>query len=69
VHRIGRTGRANTTGTAYTFFTTDNAKQANSLVKILEEANQVIDPKLREMASIGGYGAFLVFFYLNPRFF
>lgn len=54
VHRIGRTGRARTTGTAYTFFTTENAKAARQLVNIMEEANQEIDPRLREMARYGG---------------
>jgi ATP-dependent RNA helicase DDX5/DBP2 len=44
------------TGTAYTFFTQDNNKQAKELVKILDEANQEVDPKLREIArnSFGG---------------
>ncbi|KAJ3094498.1 ATP-dependent RNA helicase dbp2 [Phlyctochytrium planicorne] len=56
VHRIGRTGRAKTTGTAYTFFTADNYKQARDLLRILEEAKQEIDPKLREFAMAGGGG-------------
>ncbi|KAJ3081376.1 putative ATP-dependent RNA helicase ddx5 [Rhizoclosmatium hyalinum] len=56
VHRIGRTGRAKTTGTAYTFFTTENAKQARDLLGILEEAKQEIPPQLREMAFAGGGG-------------
>jgi len=46
VHRIGRTGRANTTGTAISYFTADNAKLAKDLVKILKEANQEIDPQI-----------------------
>ncbi|KAJ3110087.1 ATP-dependent RNA helicase dbp2, partial [Physocladia obscura] len=54
VHRIGRTGRAKTTGTAYTFFTTDNAKQARDLVGILEEAKQDVPAQLRELARVGG---------------
>ncbi|KAI8839282.1 ATP-dependent RNA helicase [Chytridium lagenaria] len=56
VHRIGRTGRAKTTGTAYTFFTAENFKLARDLIRILEEAHQEIDPKLREFASAGGGG-------------
>jgi Helicase conserved C-terminal domain len=32
VHRIGRTGRCNDTGTAYTFFTPSNASKAADLV-------------------------------------
>ncbi|KAJ8890699.1 hypothetical protein PR048_010208, partial [Dryococelus australis] len=51
VHRIGRTGRSQRTGTAYTFFTTSNARQAADLVAVLREANQVINPKLYEMAE------------------
>ncbi|XP_050534532.1 probable ATP-dependent RNA helicase DDX5 isoform X2 [Daktulosphaira vitifoliae] len=51
VHRIGRTGRSHKTGTAYTFFTHSNAKQASDLVAVLTEANQTINPKLREMAE------------------
>lgn len=30
VHRIGRTGRSNKTGTAYTFFNSDNPKTVNT---------------------------------------
>ncbi|GFN78187.1 ATP-dependent RNA helicase dbp2 [Plakobranchus ocellatus] len=49
VHRIGRTGRATNTGTAYTFFTPNNAKQAADLVQVLREAKQVISPKLLQL--------------------
>lgn len=57
VHRIGRTGRSQRTGTAYTFFTMQNAKQAADLVAVLKEANQVINPKLMEMAEMSrGFG-------------
>lgn len=41
MHRIGRTGRSNNTGTAYTLFTNQNAAKANDLVSVLKEANQV----------------------------
>ena len=41
VHRIGRTARSNKTGTAYTFFTSNNAKQAQELIDVLQEAKQV----------------------------
>ena len=50
VHRIGRTGRANTTGTSITFFTSDNVKLARDLVGILREAGQQISPALEAMA-------------------
>lgn len=57
VHRIGRTGRSSNTGTAYSFFTRSNAKQAADLIAVLKEANQSIDPKLEDIAEtrmIGG---------------
>jgi len=41
VHRIGRTGRSNNTGTAYTLFTHSNANKANDLIQVLREAHQV----------------------------
>ncbi|KAJ6262812.1 ATP-dependent RNA helicase dbp2 [Drechslerella dactyloides] len=56
VHRIGRTGRAGQKGTAITFFTTENAKQARDLVTVLTEAKQQIDPRLSDMARGPGYG-------------
>ncbi|KAK6357804.1 ATP-dependent RNA helicase dbp2 [Orbilia blumenaviensis] len=43
-------------GTAITFFTTDNAKQARDLVTVLTEAKQQIDPRLSDMARGPGYG-------------
>lgn len=46
VHRIGRTGRASNTGTAYTLFTPGNSNKAKDLVAVLREANQEISPKL-----------------------
>jgi ATP-dependent RNA helicase DDX5/DBP2 len=54
VHRIGRTGRAGNTGTAYTFFTPDDFKLAHKLVDILREANQQVPPTLLEYAARGG---------------
>lgn len=51
IHRIGRTGRSDTTGTSYTFFTDNNARQAGDLVNVLREAKQDIEPKLLEMAN------------------
>ncbi|XP_071507605.1 probable ATP-dependent RNA helicase DDX5 isoform X1 [Diadema antillarum] len=60
VHRIGRTARSSRTGTAYTFFTPNNVKQAPDLLQVLREANQVINPKLISLAeqarSYGGKG-------------
>ncbi|XP_019866485.2 uncharacterized protein LOC109595549 [Aethina tumida] len=56
IHRIGRTGRSDSTGTSYAFFTPNNFRQAKDLVSVLKEANQVVNPKLTEMANrTGGY--------------
>ncbi|RVE69126.1 hypothetical protein OJAV_G00074700 [Oryzias javanicus] len=61
IHRIGRTARSSKTGTAYTFFTANNMRQASDLIAVLREANQAINPKLLQMAedrggrSRGGY--------------
>uniref|UniRef100_A0A182YNL9 RNA helicase n=1 Tax=Anopheles stephensi TaxID=30069 RepID=A0A182YNL9_ANOST len=52
IHRIGRTGRCNNTGTAYTFFTPNNASKARDLIDVLKEAKQVINPKLVELANM-----------------
>jgi len=56
VHRIGRTGRAGAVGTAYSFFTSANARMARQIIGVLEEAKQHVPEKLRQMASFGGYG-------------
>lgn len=52
IHRIGRTARSDRTGTSYTFFTVNNAKQAKDLVSVLEEANQHVNPKLYNMIEL-----------------
>lgn len=55
IHRIGRTGRCKQSGTAYTFFTPCNARQAKELVAVLEEADQTPTQALLELArSVGG---------------
>uniref|UniRef100_A0A3B5MCA9 RNA helicase n=1 Tax=Xiphophorus couchianus TaxID=32473 RepID=A0A3B5MCA9_9TELE len=54
IHRIGRTARSQKTGTAYTFFTPNNMRQAGDLVSVLREANQAINPKLLQMAEERG---------------
>nr|XP_023666518.1 probable ATP-dependent RNA helicase DDX5 isoform X1 [Paramormyrops kingsleyae] len=54
IHRIGRTARSQKTGTAYTFFTPGNMRQASDLVSVLREANQAINPKLLQMAEDRG---------------
>ncbi|CAF0772943.1 unnamed protein product [Adineta steineri] len=52
VHRIGRTARSTeSVGTSYTFFTSDNAKQAPSLVRVLQEAGQKVNQDLMDIAE------------------
>ncbi|KRZ87137.1 DEAD-box ATP-dependent RNA helicase 20 [Trichinella sp. T8] len=52
VHRIGRTGRCNRTGTAYTFFNANNARYAKDLIDVLIEAKQHVNPKLYELVQL-----------------
>lgn len=54
IHRIGRTGRSTSTGTAYAFVTPKDARQVNDLISVLKEANQVVNPKLMELAQSNG---------------
>uniref|UniRef100_A0A8C8HXW0 RNA helicase n=1 Tax=Oncorhynchus tshawytscha TaxID=74940 RepID=A0A8C8HXW0_ONCTS len=56
VHRIGRTARSTNKGTAYTFFTPGNLRQARDLVRVLEEARQAINPKLLQLVNSGHGG-------------
>jgi len=49
IHRIGRTGRRDNKGTAYTFFTEKNQKSASQLIQILTEAKQTVNPRLHEL--------------------
>ncbi|XP_055620062.1 uncharacterized protein LOC129764711 isoform X2 [Toxorhynchites rutilus septentrionalis] len=51
IHRIGRTGRCSSYGTAYTFFTPGNGRQARELLSVLEEAGQQPTNELIEMAK------------------
>lgn len=64
VHRIGRTGRAGAKGIAVTFFTHSNAKHARELVKILQDAGQVVPVALSSMTRSMGPGGTL--FYIKP---
>ncbi|GLI70066.1 hypothetical protein VaNZ11_014837 [Volvox africanus] len=56
VHRIGRTGRAGAHGTAYSFFTTADARLARQLVEVMQEAGQQPPPELLQMVHLGGGG-------------
>lgn len=75
VHRIGRTGRAGAKGMAFTFFTQASARFARELVKILQDAGQIVSPALASLArsSSGVTGgmhalAFLQLRYRRPIF-
>ncbi|XP_022129075.2 DEAD-box ATP-dependent RNA helicase 20 isoform X1 [Pieris rapae] len=50
IHRIGRTGRCQQSGTAYTYFTSGDARQARALVGVLKETGQNPPSKLNDMA-------------------
>lgn len=52
VHRIGRTGRSKSNGTAYTLFTEENGAHAVDLIDVLKEAKQDIEPGLIELSKI-----------------
>jgi ATP-dependent RNA helicase DDX5/DBP2 len=56
VHRVGRTGRAGSSGTAYSFFTRDQSRLAGPLIRLLREAKQNVPPELEAMAGRGGGG-------------
>ena len=49
VHRIGRTGRGNATGEAYTFFTKADAGQGRELIELLQRSEQTPPPELVAM--------------------
>ena len=57
IHRIGRTGRKDRTGTAYTLFTPGNSAKAKDLMDVLIEAKQVVNPKLQELVQCAGFGS------------
>lgn len=57
IHRIGRTGRSTASGTAYTFFTSANQKQARDLVAVLAEAKQSVSSELQAMTRFSGGGS------------
>lgn len=50
VHRVGRTGRAGRTGTAISYFNRADSRNAEELIRILEEAHQVVPDFLRRYA-------------------
>ncbi|KAI5645449.1 DEAD/DEAH box helicase domain-containing protein [Phthorimaea operculella] len=50
IHRIGRTGRCQQSGTAYTYFTSGDSRQARGLMAVLRETGQNPPAKLNDMA-------------------
>lgn len=52
IHRIGRTARAGKSGKSFTFFTELDSVHAADLIKVLEEANQPVNPDLHRMVQI-----------------
>ena len=51
VHRIGRTGRQQEEGESYAFFTRNLAPLAPSLIELLREHKQEVDPHLQVVAD------------------
>lgn len=49
IHRIGRTARGTASGTAYSFFTRDNAAIAFDLIKILSDCKQQVPAELEAL--------------------
>ena len=52
VHRIGRTGRAGSTGTAYSLFTKKNFMLAPDLANIIKRAEQNIPEELQKFVTL-----------------
>merc|ERR1719300_1591055 len=52
IHRIGRTGRANKKGNSLTYMTSDDARFAKKLIKILEEADQEVPEDLVKLMDL-----------------
>ncbi|CAB3259743.1 unnamed protein product [Arctia plantaginis] len=51
IHRIGRTGRQENKGVSHTILTDENARQAQSLIEVMKEANQEIPRALLDLAA------------------
>ena len=55
IHRIGRTGRNSQYGTAFTFFSNEDARHAPALIQILDEAGAVVHPILLQLGRKNGF--------------
>lgn len=55
IHRIGRTGRSAQCGTAFTFFSNEDAKHAPALINILDESGSMIHPILLQLGRKNGF--------------
>lgn len=51
IHRVGRTGRANKTGTAITLFSYNDKLSAEPLINILKNSKQQVPKELLAMIS------------------
>ena len=51
VHRIGRTGRAGNSGTAYTFVAAEDRRVAPDLVRVLKGSGQTVPAELAQLAQ------------------
>ena len=55
IHRIGRTGRSAQCGTAFTFFSNEDAKHAPALINILDESGAMIHPIILQLGRKNGF--------------
>jgi superfamily II DNA/RNA helicase len=49
IHRIGRTGRHTSKGTAFTLFTPQNGRHKSSLISVLQESGKDINQELLDL--------------------
>ena len=57
VHRIGRTGRAGAAGSAYTLLTSEDARVANEILRVLRGSGQPVPDELERLAATSRYRA------------
>lgn len=59
IHRIGRTGRSAQMGTAFTFFSNEDARHAPALIQILDEAGAMVHPILLQIGRKNGFSKWI----------